>query len=404
MGQLLASSRGRVQAVVAQSEIVVMQDKLTDSSRQACLCPPLTQGFAQEWIFVRAQGEQPTGFSSQCMPGPGVAAVAVSYILVGARSGLAPGGVVGATELPFLTMDHAALPLLSPANFVSRLAMVTLAFPQEREGTRLPTAHDTAAESTHNEPREAWPSCSGFTQVSGGAAGGTSQWGSGNVHILQSHSSSGMSGDGPAVGCFITQGGDLLSAQEELIVHQCNCVYSGAGQGVAEAVFKRFPSADVYRERAIEGRPTDVPGTVSVHGRVVNLYGQLLPGRPVDDAPPGGWPDTRTCLSIDQASEDTRAARFKWFEDCLLALDRVLPGSGPRSLAFPARIGCGIAGGDWSRYFGALRRLGVAHPDWRIVIYDDLLPIGDIVRLQEDPAPKEARLVGKPTDAEPCVK
>ncbi|CAE7217999.1 unnamed protein product, partial [Symbiodinium microadriaticum] len=48
-------------------------------------------------------------------------------------------------------------------------------------------------------------------------------------------------------GTLIHRAGDLLQAKEDFIVHQCNCVYSGSAQGVAEAVFKAHPDADVYR-------------------------------------------------------------------------------------------------------------------------------------------------------------
>ncbi|CAJ1400626.1 unnamed protein product [Effrenium voratum] len=162
--------------------------------------------------------------------------------------------------------------------------------------------------------------------------------------------------------------GDLLQASEDFIVHQCNCVYSGAAQGIAEAIFNAFPAADAYRSRAEQGRPHDIPGTISVHGRIVNVYGQLLPGRPVDDAPSGGWSGTGRFVTAAKAAEDTRSNRLKWFEQCLDALPKNLPSR--CSVAFPARIGCGLAGGDWSRYLAALKRFSEACPNWQVAIYD----------------------------------
>ncbi|CAE7570917.1 DTX3 [Symbiodinium natans] len=172
----------------------------------------------------------------------------------------------------------------------------------------------------------------------------------------------------PPGGNLIHKAGDLLQANEDFIVHQCNCVYSGGAQGVAEAVFKEYPDADVYRHRARSGRPHDLPGTVSVHGRIVNLYGQLLPGRPADDAPPGGWPGTGRFVNAAEAAEDTRAARFRWFEAGLAALVRAVPVH--CSLALPTRIGCGLAGGRWPQYLAALKRFCEDNRKLSVVLYD----------------------------------
>lgn len=68
--------------------------------------------------------------------------------------------------------------------------------------------------------------------------------------------------------------GDLLTVEADLIVHQCNCVTKRA-KGLAAALFAAFPEADVYALRKAKNkRGKSRPGTVSIHGRVVNLYAQ----------------------------------------------------------------------------------------------------------------------------------
>lgn len=190
-------------------------------------------------------------------------------------------------------------------------------------------------------------------------------------------------------GTLIEQGGNLLDACEDFLVHQCNCVFGGKAQGLAEGVFDAFPDADVYSQRASRGRSHDLPGSVSVHRRVVNLYGQLLPGRPADEAPLGGWPGFPRYVGSAQAADDTLANRLRWFEDCLRVLPRALPDHA-RSVAFPARIGCGLAGGTWARHLEALRRFARAHPEWRIVIYDVDKPVAAISDLASSPSPSAA--------------
>ncbi|CAE7798557.1 DTX3 [Symbiodinium sp. CCMP2592] len=107
---------------------------------------------------------------------------------------------------------------------------------------------------------------------------------------------------------------------------------------------------------------------VSVHERIVNLYGQLLPGRPADDAPAGGWPGTGRFVSANEAAEDTRSARFRWFEAGLASLARAVPSS--CSLALPTRIGCGLAGGRWPQYLAALKRFCEENRNLSVVLYD----------------------------------
>jgi len=170
----------------------------------------------------------------------------------------------------------------------------------------------------------------------------------------------------PSQGGVSQKAGNLLQATEDYIIHQCNCVYDGRAQGIAEAIFDAFPDADVYRQRVEQGRPHDLPGTVSIHGRIVNFYSQLLPGRPADDAPPGGWSSARF-VGAAKAVQDTRSSRLRWFQECLQALSRTLQRP---SVAFPARIGCGLAGGRWPEYLAALNQFAQEHPDWRIAIYD----------------------------------
>jgi len=175
----------------------------------------------------------------------------------------------------------------------------------------------------------------------------------------------------PPPGTLVVKAGSILDATEDYIVHQCNCVSATPAQGVAEVIFAAFASADVYSQRASRGRPHDIPGSVSVHGRIVNLYGQLLPGRPADDAPPGGWLGTSRYVTPSEAASDTRRARLRWFEAALASLPRSLPTDRKiLSIALPAKIGCGLAGGNWPKYLRTLRDFAAAHSDWRLVVYD----------------------------------
>jgi hypothetical protein len=117
--------------------------------------------------------------------------------------------------------------------------------------------------------------------------------------------------------------GNVLDAKEEYICHQCNCVTKVA-KGLAKDLFERYPDANVYTSR----KTYSVPGTISVHGTIVNMFAQINPGKP------------------NLQGRDTVENRLAWFKSCLFLIQDLEPGS----IAMPWKIGCGLAGGDWSVY------------------------------------------------------
>jgi hypothetical protein len=77
---------------------------------------------------------------------------------------------------------------------------------------------------------------------------------------------------------------DILDAPDDFtIVHQGNCVTYDAA-GAAAAIFARYPWANVYRERLVEGT-TDAPGTIADRRdpngtrRIIAAFGQRAQGK-----------------------------------------------------------------------------------------------------------------------------
>jgi len=130
--------------------------------------------------------------------------------------------------------------------------------------------------------------------------------------------------------------GDLLESDAKYIVHQTNCLSDGGAAGLARHLFDKFPYADTYRNREKE----DVPGTIVVRGNgedqryVINLMGQYFPGSYA--------PNT---------DKDNEAKRRSYFFKGLLKISEI---EHLDSVAFPYRIGCGIAGGDIDWYMDTL--------------------------------------------------
>eukprot|EP00931_Biecheleriopsis_adriatica_P016655 TRINITY_DN12226_c0_g1_i2.p2 TRINITY_DN12226_c0_g1~~TRINITY_DN12226_c0_g1_i2.p2 ORF type:complete len:227 (-),score=49.76 TRINITY_DN12226_c0_g1_i2:75-728(-) len=155
--------------------------------------------------------------------------------------------------------------------------------------------------------------------------------------------------------------GDLLDAQEQYIVQQCNCVTKYAA-GLAAAIADRFPHADVYNSVAREARGTqhgDVPGTILVLGGplaetdkekrgIINMFAQFCPGKANRGS---SGPVEYKGLESSPDVVDNAAQRLTWFKAGLQQISEI---SGLESVAFPHQIGCGLAGGKWSDYKAAL--------------------------------------------------
>jgi O-acetyl-ADP-ribose deacetylase (regulator of RNase III) len=133
--------------------------------------------------------------------------------------------------------------------------------------------------------------------------------------------------------------GNLLTADTQYIAHQCNCLTNRAAH-LSKAMFDEFPHADVYSSRDRKTHWTesrDKPGTIDVRGNgeekryVINMFGQVFPGKPK-------FPDSKA---------DGFEARRSHFNKCLEELAKI---EDLQSVGFPYGIGCGAAGGDWNKY------------------------------------------------------
>jgi hypothetical protein len=128
--------------------------------------------------------------------------------------------------------------------------------------------------------------------------------------------------------------GDLLRATEKYLCHQCNCITTRS-KHLAKTVFTALPYANIYSER----KEPSKPGTIIIKGdgkserQVVNMLGQYYPGS-----------------KYPNSNKDGCKARFNNFKSCLEKMKKL-----EGDFAFPWRIGCGAAGGDWDLYLGAIR-------------------------------------------------
>ena len=131
--------------------------------------------------------------------------------------------------------------------------------------------------------------------------------------------------------------GSILNFTESHAIHQTNCETTYAA-GVAADLFKACPEADVYSSRPKRGHDHARFSSITVHKfsdrdqYLINLYGQLRPGRPS----PG---------------PDSAQARLKAFAS---GLDEITELPDLKSVAFPCGIGCGMARGNWVEYLRLL--------------------------------------------------
>lgn len=158
--------------------------------------------------------------------------------------------------------------------------------------------------------------------------------------------------------------GDLLTFPADAIVHQVNCV-STTAKGLAKSVHNTYSYSDVYsrypmrdgireygmaavlysypdRKQGNEMKPVKFPV-------VVSFSAQICPGKPGDYV---------EYYKVDPAL-DTAEKRLEAFKTCLRLFKDELGCNNSsinliKSVAFPDKIGCGLAGGDWRLYKAAL--------------------------------------------------
>jgi O-acetyl-ADP-ribose deacetylase (regulator of RNase III) len=159
--------------------------------------------------------------------------------------------------------------------------------------------------------------------------------------------------------------GDILEAKEKYIVHQCNSVSNQAG-GLAHYLFKKFPHADIYSGRPypFKVNASNFPGNIIIKGNgkdqrfVINAIAQYYPGRSINDI----------------QLLDGRNIREGYFRMCLTKISKI---ENLESIAFPIRIGCGLAGGDWKNYKMMIELFAISAKtlhDTKVVIYDNNFP------------------------------
>jgi len=131
----------------------------------------------------------------------------------------------------------------------------------------------------------------------------------------------------------------IIKADTKYICHQCNCLTNHSA-GLASAIFSNFPYADIYKIRPRQQdwkQQVNILGTINVAGDgrkkrfVINMLAQLFPGKP-------RYPNSRI---------DGFNAREEYFQMCLEEINKI-----PQleTIAFPSKIGCTMAGGNWEKY------------------------------------------------------
>jgi len=148
------------------------------------------------------------------------------------------------------------------------------------------------------------------------------------------------------INCIMNQGivykdGDLLDSTEDFIVQQVNST-GAKNLGLASLISKKYPKSNLYSGKyKVDQR---LPGTIIIRDKVINIVGQINPGKP--------------------SGADSVNNRIDFFRNALHNIPRSI-----KSIAFPMGIGCGLAGGDWNVYLNMIQEFKKDRPDTKVVIY-----------------------------------
>jgi O-acetyl-ADP-ribose deacetylase (regulator of RNase III) len=155
--------------------------------------------------------------------------------------------------------------------------------------------------------------------------------------------------------------GSILEAKVDVIVHQCNCVTTKA-KGLSAQIYSLYPYSDIYT-KDIKRFPGKCIVSFAPYKDVAiaSLMGQIAPGKS------GEW---STIYNIDPLL-DTASRRLEYFEQALTELEQICITNNLKSIAFPYKIGCGLAGGHWPDYLALISKFQkrVATNNIKVAIY-----------------------------------
>lgn len=141
----------------------------------------------------------------------------------------------------------------------------------------------------------------------------------------------------------------MTDSEETFICHQTNCI-SVQAHGLSAQIASKWPKCDIYAKRKPIGnrnltKDPDTPGTIKVYKRspnkfVVCMLGQYGMGKPFSYNNIGG----------KLYEKDSSRDRLYYFKLCIRHLEHLATIDPIATFALPFKIGCGLAGGNWTKY------------------------------------------------------
>jgi O-acetyl-ADP-ribose deacetylase (regulator of RNase III) len=151
--------------------------------------------------------------------------------------------------------------------------------------------------------------------------------------------------------------GDLMKFKGDAIVQQSNCLTTRT-HGLSATIKKEF-GVDPYSIRTSKvnnvaiKEDRDLPGSIQIFETgispkyVVCLFGQYQPGTP------NKYPKYKKASDEDGVVENY-INREGWFKQGLDETKKWIVEKKIKSIAFPFKIGCGLARGNWDHYYAMI--------------------------------------------------
>ena len=156
--------------------------------------------------------------------------------------------------------------------------------------------------------------------------------------------------------------GDIVEVQKErkidYIVHQVNC-QGQMGSGVAKRIKEEYPA--VYISYMAKCLSAETPESIYNTIQMVPLYETYVEG---------GW-NPQCCNFFSQYGygyDGKRYTSYDAFWTCLNRFKSAVPKGS--SVAFPARIGCGLGGANWAVILQMISEVLGKDYDLYIIDYD----------------------------------
>lgn len=178
--------------------------------------------------------------------------------------------------------------------------------------------------------------------------------------------------------------GDIFKSEDQMLVHQTNCIIGGpnaVGAGLYTKMIEHYPYCNVYGRRKASkesfpkydiasSKDRGVPGEINID-RPSNSNGPIVVGinGQYGIAQTGKKNFHKFVRCAQEYTTESHHMREGWFMEGLSKLKNYIISNDIKTVGFPYHIGCNLAGGKWENYLAMIQEFASNQDQFKVKIY-----------------------------------